>query len=69
MNESLLINGIHLCIKKAGNQRRLSELLGVAPSTISAWLYRDKKIPPLMAIKAEKLLSIPRDVLRPDIEW
>ena len=69
MNEDLTINGIQLCVNKAGNQRKLASILETVPSTVNTWIKRDKKMPLLMAIKAEKMLGIPRDVIRPDIEW
>ncbi len=69
MKEDLLLNGVRLSIDKAGSQNKLAKLVGVQQCNVSKWLHRDKKVPLEKAIKIEKVLGIPRDVLRPDIEW
>lgn len=49
-------------IKRAGNSRRLAELLGVTPQSLSGW----DVVPIKRAPEVERVTGIPRHELRPD---
>ncbi len=69
ISNNLTLNGLNLAIEKAGSQNKLAKLLGVQSYRVSRWVTRDKKMPLDKVPKASRLLSIPMDILRPDIEW
>jgi DNA-binding transcriptional regulator YdaS (Cro superfamily) len=50
-------------IMKAGGQVKLSQSLGISQPAISQW----KKVPVHHVLNIEKITSIPRHDLRPDI--
>lgn len=64
-----LQEGVLLAVEEAGGVVALSNLLDVFSARVSNWIHRDKKMPIPYAIKCEKLLGIPKEKIRPDIDW
>ena len=60
------IEALKEAIRRAGNQTKLAEAIGVTQGHVSQWLHR-KKVPAEKVVPIEKATGIPRQSLRPDI--
>jgi len=56
-------SGLQAAVNAVGTRYRLSQLVGVVPSSVLRWT----KIPAGRIVQVEKVTGVPREVLRPDL--